>query len=201
MDTKWNDFFNVYDNRLEMLDIIPKGGTVAELGVFAGDFAAEIIARCQPKFFEMVDLWPDNCFSADENGGNPRLFTKGNDLVKLVHGRFAGKDAGVSVTGYRYSTTDWFAMQGSATFDFIYIDADHTYPAVKADLKEAWRCLRRGGYLGGHDYSVNPAKVVNAEYYSHMGVKAAVDEFMADKGIPMHGLAMDGYTSFLLRKP
>ena len=95
MDTKWNDFFNVYDNRLEMLDIIPKGGTVAELGVFAGDFAAEIIARCQPKFFEMVDLWPDNCFSADENGGNPRLFTKGNDLLKLVHGRFAGKDAGV----------------------------------------------------------------------------------------------------------
>jgi len=195
-----------FENRLAMLDFIPKHGTVAELGVFVGDFAAEIIARCQPKKLDLVDLWPDNCFSADQNGGNPWRFQIGDDLFKTVIDRFRKDSFGFYyntdfLSIYRHSTTDWFAMQGSATFDFIYIDADHSYPAVKADLKEAWRCLRRGGYLGGHDYSVNPAKVVNAEYYNHMGVKAAVDEFMADKGIPMHGIAMDGYTSFLLRKP
>ena len=195
-----------FENRLEMLDIIPKGGTVAELGVFAGDFAVEIIDRCHPKKLDLVDLWPDNCFSADENGGNPRLFQSGDDLCKSVVDRFHKDSSGFYnssdfLSVYRYSTTGWFSQQYSGVFDFIYIDADHSYPAVKADLKEAWRCLRRGGCLGGHDYSVNPAKVVNAEYYNHMGVKAAVDEFMADKGIPMHGLAMDGYTSFLLRKP
>jgi hypothetical protein len=190
-----------WENRLEMLDFLPKGGTVAELGVFAGDFAEEIVSRCRPRFLSLVDPWPDNCFSADQNGGNPRSFEKGDDLLRLAYDRFVGKWSGTSISGYRYTTTEWFADEASGQYDFIYIDADHTYPAVKADLKEAWRCLRRGGYLGGHDYSVNPAKVVNAEYYNHMGVKAAVDEFMADKGIPMHGIAMDGYTSFLLRKP
>jgi SAM-dependent methyltransferase len=195
-----------FENRVAMLDFIPKGGTVAELGVFAGDFAAEIIARCQPKKLALVDLWPDNCFSEDENGGNPRLFQSGDDLYKSVVGRLRKDSFGFYyntdfLSVYRFSTNGWFSQQYSGVFDFIYIDADHSYPAVKADLKEAWRCLRRGGYLAGHDYSVNPAKVVNAEYYNHMGVKTAVDEFMADKGIQMHGLAMDGYTSFLLRKP
>jgi hypothetical protein len=37
-------------------------------------------------------------------------------------------------------------------FDFVYIDADHTYAAVRADILAWWPKVRSGGVLGGHDF-------------------------------------------------
>lgn len=49
--------------------------------------------------------------------------------------------------------------------DFVFIDAAHSYKAVKADIA-AWRPkVRDGGWLGGHDY-----------HEAHPGVIQAVDE-------------------------
>ena len=51
-------------------------------------------------------------------------------------------------------------------FDLVFIDADHRYNNVKADI-EAWLPLvREGGLLAGDDYGVR----------KHAGVKKAVDE-------------------------
>lgn len=49
--------------------------------------------------------------------------------------------------------------------DFVFIDAAHSYPAVKSDIA-LWRPkVRTGGWFGGHDY-----------HSSHGGVIRAVDE-------------------------
>jgi glycosyltransferase involved in cell wall biosynthesis len=37
-------------------------------------------------------------------------------------------------------------------FDFIYIDADHSYEGVKRDLNCWWPKLKKGGIIGLHDY-------------------------------------------------
>ena len=37
-------------------------------------------------------------------------------------------------------------------FDFVYIDADHSYNGVTADLKAWYPKVREGGILAGHDY-------------------------------------------------
>ena len=51
-------------------------------------------------------------------------------------------------------------------FDMVYIDADHRYETVKADIC-AWRSkIKSGGHLSGHDYGSS----------RHRGVKQAVDE-------------------------
>ena len=39
-----------------------------------------------------------------------------------------------------------------AHFDWIYVDALHTYDAVLADLRAWWPKLRPGGLLSGDDY-------------------------------------------------
>lgn len=70
--------------------------------------------------------------------------------------------------------------------DFCWIDADHSASAVGLDLAAWWRRIRRGGYLGGHDYD-NPV---------WPGVKQAVDRFFARSPEPM---AVRG-TSFLVMK-
>ncbi len=71
-------------------------------------------------------------------------------------------------------------MKAAATFprehfDFVYIDADHSYEAVKADIEAWWPKVRMGGVLAGHDYT-KPHQVNQA----HFGVIQAVDEFIAE---------------------
>lgn len=50
------------------------------------------------------------------------------------------------------------------SLDFVFIDADHSYGAVKADLAAWFPKVRNGGIIAGHDYT------------EPCGVKQAVDE-------------------------
>ena len=38
------------------------------------------------------------------------------------------------------------------SFDFVYIDGDHSYAGFSADLKMWWPKVKQGGFLAGHDY-------------------------------------------------
>lgn len=38
--------------------------------------------------------------------------------------------------------------------DFVYIDANHEYSHVLADIKTWWPKVRKGGFLCGHDFSM-----------------------------------------------
>ena len=55
-------------------------------------------------------------------------------------------------------------------FDFVFIDASHTYDAVSADLEAWYRTVRPGGLFSGHDYRWG-------------GVTKAVDEFAEARSI------------------
>lgn len=59
-------------------------------------------------------------------------------------------------------------------FDFVYIDADHTYEMVKRDINLWLPLVKKGGIIGGHDYGF-PDEVVR-----HGGVQKAVDEIFGD---------------------
>ena len=53
-------------------------------------------------------------------------------------------------------------------FDLVYIDADHRYEAISADIKAWYPKVKIDGILAGHDYS----------RFIHLGVKQAVDELL-----------------------
>jgi len=63
---------------------------------------------------------------------------------------------------YSYEVDDKFSNR---EFDFLYIDAEHTYESVKKDLELYTPKVKRGGIVGGHDYTDN-----------WDGVRQAVDE-------------------------
>jgi methyltransferase family protein len=59
--------------------------------------------------------------------------------------------------------------------DFVFIDAAHSYLAVKADI-ERWRAkVRPGGWFGGHDY-----------HPKFPGVIRAVDDAFPDRVLHPH---------------
>lgn len=62
-------------------------------------------------------------------------------------------------------------------FDFVYIDANHSYESVAEDLKW-WDLVIPGGIIGGHDYGT-----VDGD-----GVKKAVDEFVENNSLKLNVL-------------
>jgi len=62
------------------------------------------------------------------------------------------------------------------TFDFIYLDADHTYKGISEDLKCWFPKLKVGGILSGHDY-IERVKVLDNNAKVTYGVIQAVTEF------------------------
>ena len=56
-------------------------------------------------------------------------------------------------------------------YDFVYIDGLHTYEQVKKDISNYLPKIKKGGFIGGHDYHSN-----------HQGVMDAINEnFKIDK--------------------
>jgi predicted O-methyltransferase YrrM len=70
------------------------------------------------------------------------------------------------VQGYSPEDTGRAVADLGGQADFIFIDAIHTYTAVKADLEEAAGHLADGGHILLHDAF-------------HQGINAAADEFLA----------------------
>jgi hypothetical protein len=77
-------------------------------------------------------------------------------------------------------------------FDFVYIDALHTYSMSKLDLRVWWPKLVPGGLLGGDDLGgLDVVKFVvksQADLYTNFrwGVTTAVKEFIVDHGLPFY---------------
>ena len=75
-------------------------------------------------------------------------------------------------------------------FDYIYIDADHSYEAVKTDIESWWPKVKTNGILAGHDY-----KLIN-----DCGVKKAVDDFVVKKKIKHFSTTRERCCSWLIFK-
>lgn len=186
----------LYDSRAEMLEEVPKGASCCEIGVFALDLSRQILEIVQPSELLLVDMFPAAMFSCDEHGGNPRHLDGPTAFLDAVN--FCAENPAVHLLTGRSSSVIPTLRPG---LGFVYVDADHSYRGCLADLVASWEKLAPGGILAGHDYSLNEARVVDRSHYAGFGVKQAVDEFCEARGVEVAGLALDGYTSFLIRKP
>lgn len=159
----------LYPDREAMLHALPKGGTVGEVGVWKGDFSRNILRICGPHRFHLIDI----DFTPLQPVAGPVEMHEGDSSTIL--GRF-----------------------GEATFDWLYIDGDHSYAGVQRDLVASHRALKPGGYLMCNDYA-NWCSLAVTPY----GVARAVNEFIVREGYSVDGLALHpaGLPDILIRKP
>lgn len=64
--------------------------------------------------------------------------------------------------------------------DFVYIDGNHSYEAVKQDIAAYYPKVKKNGVIGGHDFTS-----------TCMGVCKAVFEFAETENLDLHGLCPD----------
>lgn len=128
----------IADSRTTMLKILPRGGTVVEVGVWRGEYSAELLERLAPARLILIDTWEDY------QGHS------GEAAHRAVRERFAG-DQRVELR--RGRSVDELRAMPPASCDLVYIDADHSFAAVLADLEAALPAVRSGGWIAGHDYN------------------------------------------------
>jgi hypothetical protein len=152
--------------------------TGAEIGVWRGGYAELLCRACRDLHLLAVDPWRTS----------PDYQEKKNDQRRLddAYAEAQQRLAPFPHTVVRAPSIEAARLVPDASLDFIYIDANHREPFVRADL-EAWSPkVRRGGIVAGHDYLPPSPK------WPHIEVPAAVTAFTAAHRIdPWFVLAAD----------
>jgi methyltransferase family protein len=178
--------------RVQLLKLLPKGAVCAEIGTWRGDFAANVLSSTHPRQLSLVDPWEYREESAYEGalyGGQTHAGREEMESIyQSVVDRFRSNIERGEVVVKRMRSVDAAASFPDHSFDWVYIDGDHTYEAVRSDLEAYYRTVKPGGFLAGDDYGT-------AGWWDD-GVTRAVDEFAA-RGTSLTVIG----SQFLLRKP
>lgn len=159
-------------SRYEMLRRLPQGGDVAEIGTFRGDFARTILDIMAPARLHLADITFSLC-RADVLA-DPRV----------------EKHEGTSLA--------FLNSRADASLDMIYVDADHGYEAVRADIAAAAPKVKPGGFLACNDF----ARIIRPGF-GVLGVHQAVCEFAVESGWPVAFFCLEGEALYdiALRRP
>jgi SAM-dependent methyltransferase len=178
--------------RAQLLEHLPKGGICAEVGTYRGDFAAVILRATSPCQLYLVDAWEHRAeqeYEGASYGGYASAGQAGMDaMYDSVVDRFRAAIDDGTICVRRSKSLEAAASFSDESLDWVYIDADHSYEAVKRDLEAYYRVVKPGGYLAGDDYG-------QEDRWFGQGVTQAVDEFAGRCG----ELTVIG-TQFLLHK-
>lgn len=122
----------------------------AELGVSTGRFTTFLCTLLPDMRMLCVDLWAPQ----PENTGKETYTGLSWDHDKS-YAAFAAK-ARANFPGRVSIIRDWTTKAAQQvpdeSLDFVFIDADHSYEAVKADIAAWTPKIKKLGLLAGHDY-------------------------------------------------
>ncbi len=146
--------------------------TFVEVGVAKGDLTKYILANVQLDKYYAVDPWRH--YEGAGAGDFEKVTDESWERLYLETLKLC-TDSILQV--FRVPSLTAANLFRGMKFDCVFLDADHSYEAAKADLEAWWPLVREGGVLCGHDYS---------NRYKHE-VKRAVNEFFgADNKVQLH---------------
>ncbi|TMJ06258.1 MAG: class I SAM-dependent methyltransferase [Alphaproteobacteria bacterium] len=114
-------------SRNELVQQLPSGGRVAEVGTWRGAFARHILSSCDPAELHLIDL--------DFSVLDPAVA------------------ADTRVTRHQGLSHDMLAQFPDAYFDWVYIDGDHSYEGASRDARVAATKVKPGGHLVFNDFA------------------------------------------------
>jgi hypothetical protein len=172
----------VLPDRVALLDALPKGGVVAEIGVAFGDYSREIMVHNRPAELHLVDPW------------NLDRYSEGMESVKAM---FAGEIAAGRVKLHVGGSTEMLPGFADESLDWVYLDTDHSYANTWNELLLCEAKVKRDGRICGHDFCTG--NVIKPVVY---GVVQAVNQFCVERHWQFEYLTLepDAHFSFCLKR-
>ncbi|HUS89913.1 MAG TPA: class I SAM-dependent methyltransferase [Desulfosporosinus sp.] len=136
--------------------------TGAEIGVREGKFS-ETLCKSNPDVkLYCIDLWRpyEEYVCSPQFANHDKNYDRAKKRLSQYNCEFIPK-----------SSTDAVKDFADNSLDFIYIDANHKFEYVVADLAAWYPKVRNGGIISGHDYKKFMTQ------HPTIGVKQAVDGF------------------------
>ena len=140
------------EKRARFLNRMPKGGVAIEIGVWRGEFSREILKALEPAKLCLIDPWKnfddhdDKAFSGRE--ADEKMDEIFREVVELYKDEIKAKQ----VIVMREMSTDALRKFKNNTINFAYVDGDHSYEGVKADLEALMPKMTVGGVMAFDDY-------------------------------------------------
>lgn len=160
--------------RSDLATLVPPGGIIIELGVAAGQFAAEMLTANPEARYLGIDKWNDH---------HDR-----EEMMTAIDRLRPFRNAGTS----RGTFAEMLPMVPDQWADLIYIDGyAHTGQEGGQTLRDWWPKVKPGGIFAGHDY--------DPEHYPQ--TVAVVDVFVARMALEMHIIDEKPHPSWWIRKP
>ncbi len=164
-------------------------GRGAEIGVQRGKYSQILRDTWKGKELYLIDRW--KYYSGNKDVANVADDEQKKLYISVVE-RFI--DDG-SVQIIRKDSVEASKQFPDEYFDWIYLDADHSYKGCLSDLKAWYPKLKKGGVFAGHDY------VDGKLFGGNFKVKSAVDEFIKDKKVNLYQTEENTLKSWYFIKP
>ncbi len=160
-----------------LLNALSLTGEGVEVGVQCGVFSEIILREWHGRTLHCVDPWRE--FPQDKYVDVSNVDQRAHD-DNYEHTQVRLRQFSERVHILRKSSREAAAKFVDGQLDFVYLDAQHHYQAVREDIDLWVPKVRRGGILAGHDY-------LNGEGAAGVfGVKSAVDEFVAERRLRLY---------------
>jgi len=145
-----------------MYNRIPDGGLAIEIGVYRGR-----------SLMSVADIIRERCIGVMAIDSFDPLPEYGDSEANWNAFLEARQEFGVRdwITPFRMKSCE-AAQQLNLQVDFVFIDGDHGYEAVKQDIELYEPKVKPGGWIGGHDYQNfdGVARAVNERFGSRVQV-------------------------------
>lgn len=134
--------------RDRLLSSLPKGGAVAEIGVWEGRFSKRILEICAPRELHLIDPWLYMPEFSNTGFGKKKNADLMEQRYHTVVADFA-EDARVKV--HRATSEAALSKMPDGSLDWVYIDGNHNEPFVGQDLALSLLKVKPDGIIAGDD--------------------------------------------------
>jgi len=147
----WCDFDNLY---LDMIQQAKENSVFVEIGTWLGRSTASMATKIKQSK-KNITFWAVDTFkgSVTEKWHTNYVAEQGGSIRHLFDEniRLCGLEEYVHVL--EMTSLEASKRFANGSLDFVFIDGDHSYPAVCNDIKTWLPKLKYAGVLAGHDYT------------------------------------------------
>jgi len=151
-EENWFTYPGVYRR---MVENCRPDGILVELGAWKGRSSHFLVSKAKEKSphisVHIVDTWLGSPEHSMEQAQN--LYEKFLANMESLEGFYIA---------HRMTTSEAASLFDDGSLDGVFIDADHTYEAVKKDIQNWMPKVRKGGIFAGHDYVSSWPGVIRA---------------------------------------